>query len=269
MKGLFAVVMWLVIAVLGEGTSLAAPNPTVGNGTADELRSSVLSLDKVIRNTIKTISAHSATSLLTPQETKELKEFALYLQTRVVIYCEQLASQFPEQSMHGLPCPSFQMPLGSNLTLPPPAATDEEELDNLEQQLAESMGAFDEMLLAEETRIAGHRPKVSGRDIPDTGGHGQLQGSVQQEKQAGGSDGERSRHSGTVEAASGQDDTSVGAGSGQGQPPSVSHDGTQGKLVIDDDIVARQLREAAEKEQDPQLKEKLWQEYWKYKGKKM
>jgi hypothetical protein len=34
----------------------------------------------------------------------------------------------------------------------------------------------------------------------------------------------------------------------------------------DDDIVARQLREAAERETDPELKEKLWQEYDKYKA---
>jgi hypothetical protein len=34
----------------------------------------------------------------------------------------------------------------------------------------------------------------------------------------------------------------------------------------DDDIVARQLREAAERETDPVLKEKLWQEYDKYKA---
>ena len=33
----------------------------------------------------------------------------------------------------------------------------------------------------------------------------------------------------------------------------------------DDDVVARQLREAAEKEQDPELREKLWEEYRKYK----
>ena len=31
------------------------------------------------------------------------------------------------------------------------------------------------------------------------------------------------------------------------------------------DVVARQLREAAEKEKDPVLKEKLWEEYRKYK----
>jgi hypothetical protein len=34
----------------------------------------------------------------------------------------------------------------------------------------------------------------------------------------------------------------------------------------DDDIIARQLREAAEKETDPILKKKLWEEYRKYKG---
>ena len=33
----------------------------------------------------------------------------------------------------------------------------------------------------------------------------------------------------------------------------------------DDDVVARQLREAAEKEQDPELREKLWEEYRNYK----
>ena len=33
----------------------------------------------------------------------------------------------------------------------------------------------------------------------------------------------------------------------------------------DDDIVARQLREAAQAERDPQLREKLWQEYCTYK----
>ncbi len=34
----------------------------------------------------------------------------------------------------------------------------------------------------------------------------------------------------------------------------------------DDDIVSRQLREAAERETDPVLRDKLWEEYRKYKG---
>jgi hypothetical protein len=34
----------------------------------------------------------------------------------------------------------------------------------------------------------------------------------------------------------------------------------------DDDIIARQLREAAMQETDPELREKLWDEYRRYKG---
>jgi hypothetical protein len=34
----------------------------------------------------------------------------------------------------------------------------------------------------------------------------------------------------------------------------------------DDDIVARQLREAAMEEDDPELREKLWDEYRSYKS---
>ena len=45
---------------------------------------------------------------------------------------------------------------------------------------------------------------------------------------------------------------------GSGAPPDTP-DGS------DDDVVARQLREAAEKETDPVLKKKLWEEYRKYK----
>jgi hypothetical protein len=34
----------------------------------------------------------------------------------------------------------------------------------------------------------------------------------------------------------------------------------------DDDVVARQLREAALSEKDPAIREKLWDEYRRYKG---
>jgi hypothetical protein len=37
-------------------------------------------------------------------------------------------------------------------------------------------------------------------------------------------------------------------------------------VLVDDDIIARQLREAALTEEDPALRERLWEEYRKYKG---
>ena len=40
----------------------------------------------------------------------------------------------------------------------------------------------------------------------------------------------------------------------------------QSKEFDNDDVVARQIREAAESETDPELKEKLWAEYRKYKA---
>lgn len=271
MKIVFAVVIFLSVMILGGGSSWSALVTGTGNGAADDLRSSVLSLDKVIRDTMKTINENPRTTLLTPQETRELTAFALYLQTRVVLYCEQLASQFPLQAVDDLPCPPPHSPVGFGLTLPPPAATGKEEVDNLEQQLAESMGAFDEMLLAEETRIASHRPNSSERERGDMGGQGVAQRGVYPEKDATKGDKGRGGREKTGEVAGGQDKDAAGVGqvADQGRTPSVSNKGAPGKLVIDDDIVARQLREAAEKEQDPQLKEKLWQEYWKYKGKKM
>ena len=48
-------------------------------------------------------------------------------------------------------------------------------------------------------------------------------------------------------------------GSGPSEVPAGIPDGR------DDDIVARQLREAAMKEMDPELRERLWEEYRKYK----
>jgi hypothetical protein len=37
-------------------------------------------------------------------------------------------------------------------------------------------------------------------------------------------------------------------------------------ILVDDDIIARQLREAALAEDDPVLRERLWEEYRKYSG---
>lgn len=37
-------------------------------------------------------------------------------------------------------------------------------------------------------------------------------------------------------------------------------------ITVDDDIISRQLREAALAEEDPELRERLWEEYRKYNG---
>lgn len=52
----------------------------------------------------------------------------------------------------------------------------------------------------------------------------------------------------------------VGGGDAGAPVPDDVGDGS------DDDIVARQLREAAMAEEDPELRERLWQEYRDYKA---
>lgn len=65
----------------------------------------------------------------------------------------------------------------------------------------------------------------------------------------------------TVSNPDGEDSELNGSGaSGSGSVPADITDGS------DDDIVARQIREAAMKEKDPVLKDKLWDEYRKYKN---
>ncbi|MDH4029829.1 MAG: hypothetical protein OEU49_03160, partial [Chromatiales bacterium] len=69
-----------------------------------------------------------------------------------------------------------------------------------------------------------------------------------------------------------QQQPSTGAGEST-RPSNTSGPGGVGGSVPedvgdgrDDDIVARQLREAAQKEPDPELREKLWEEYRAYKN---
>ncbi len=75
-------------------------------------------------------------------------------------------------------------------------------------------------------------------------------------------------------AGSGTPSTSSGPGgtttAGMGTPgPAPKYPAPAGTPEgVDDDVVAKQLREAAETEKDPALRAKLWEEYNKYKGRK-
>ena len=75
-----------------------------------------------------------------------------------------------------------------------------------------------------------------------------------------GETGQQGRRSGQ----SPKDGTGKGQGQGRGKgKPDGAPPGTPGG--DDDDVIARQLREAAENETDPALRAKLWDEYRRYK----
>ncbi len=178
----------------------------------------------------------------------------------------QVAEDCVALSAAGLPAPSG---LGCPSQPPPmlaPAAIDQggeqttdEQIASLDAELLSGLGEFDEMLLREQDRVRAAAPMT---DAAGGGGAGDA-GTGEGLDGADGADGEAGAE---AEGDSGADASQgEGAGTGaqrqggrRGVPPDIP-DGS------DDDVVARQLREAAEKETDPELKKKLWEEYRKYK----
>lgn len=126
-----------------------------------------------------------------------------------------------------------------------PEMTEADELRALERELTSSLSEFDEMLLQEmqkATEQSGGSPAQGSAGLQAAGRSGD--GSEVTEEQV---DVPQRPTSGTTSTGPTRD-----------LPPDIP-DGR------DDDIVARQIREAAEKETDPVLREKLWEEYRKYK----
>lgn len=178
--------------------------------------------------------------------------------------------------------------------------TDDEKIALLDAELGNSLSGFDEQLLREQQEIAAKsRPSTTGDDAenndgaPGGGAEGESEnqgensaaeaegedgksgGETPEGKSATGSTSEQSGETGETgeeadrgkpgsESDGGSDQVASAGGPGSeagpaGTPPDIG----DGK---DDDIVARQLREAAESEPDPELREKLWDEYRRYKS---
>jgi hypothetical protein len=154
------------------------------------------------------------------------------------------------------------------------------EVAALDRQLNESLAAFDEKLLNEmeniRTSSAGRMRSLAeeaaaaSKRIHEN--NAAAEGSSQEASGSQGTEGSnKAKQSGGERTETGETTTAGGTDrhdrsqpgykqnlpSSERQPEEVS---TQ-----DDDIVARQLREAAEKETDPELKAKLWKEYEEYK----
>jgi len=169
-----------------------------------------------------------------------------------------------------------------------PSIPEEQVVDKvtvLDRQLDRSLAEFDEMLLeeldliqtksseklqdlAQEAAVAAQRLRDKGIEI-DTDSKAETADSRQDsseepketEKEKSGLEAGKENNS-----EEGRDDTTL-------TDKDKSREGAEGSQrhpknrydPEDDDIVARQLREAAEKESDPELKEKLWKEYEQYK----
>jgi len=133
--------------------------------------------------------------------------------------------------------------------------TSAERVAILDRQLEESTRDFDGIIYDEEQR---QREADRARTTQTS------ESSAQTNTAA-----EESTFGGSV-ASTGSSSVGGGIGGSRGNAPPT--DGAKypppGDIPAgnDDDVVARQLREAAMREADPEVREKLWDEYRKYKG---
>lgn len=145
----------------------------------------------------------------------------------------------------------------------PGVLTSGEQVAILDGELERGMGEFDAMILEQQTARR-RAQREQGRQEPvqtaSAGGVIAAQG------------GKESGQEGGFGRATGSGSYSVGGGMGgvgAGRvPPDTAKYPPPADIPSgnDDDVVARQLREAAMREADPAVREKLWAEYRKYKG---
>ena len=125
----------------------------------------------------------------------------------------------------------------------------------LDRQLEASTGVFDAIIREEQRQQRSSRREQSSQS-QSSGGSGT-------ESSSGG----RNPYEASDEGGYGSVGGGIGGRSG-GAPenPAVYEAPDDIPSGNDDDIVARQLREAAMREADPEVREALWNEYRKYKG---
>ncbi len=259
-----------------------APPSYAGDPSLDSIRKSITALESARQTALHELEE----ATMPASEVSDYKDFVVYLNTRIVNYCLDLAERGGASTLDGLPCPKTPAMVGSSETAPSDdsifyttsadfggAKSQAEETAELEGAFLSSLGDFDDSLLKEEEKVAARVPsqRESGSSSASgssgqTGGTGETESaeSSASEEQGEGTTGDQGR-----EGQEGTTRDSTGRSGSQGSGVEQSTYGAPGGNLPppeDDDIVARQLREAAEKEPDPELKKKLWEEYWKYKG---
>jgi hypothetical protein len=150
--------------------------------------------------------------------------------------------------------------------------TDEERTGTLDAELDASLGDFDEMLLREQEQLvdkARTAEAAGGSGAGGTAGAQSYAGDAGAASETFSARGDTGAGAPDAADAAETDEGPVAAAGGYSKTPrQEGRSPAPGDIPDggDDDIVARQLREAAENETDPALREKLWDEYRKYKN---
>lgn len=174
------------------------------------------------------------------------------------------------QALDGLPCPgrgSDSQDSLSRLLENDDPLTGEEEAAGIEADFQASLGQFDDYLLKEQDEVRQRIPKQREKPSVTAMTDPRFRYPTNDEtiKKSTGAAGQGGTETATRTQTGGRSaDKSSGAGSTR-PTRTLPSSGTKEFPESDDDIVAKQLREAAEQETDPEIKARLWEEYYQYK----
>jgi hypothetical protein len=294
---LYATIMLLLLSIVMDAAATSIVSSEKG------LQQSVIALDRARHRAVHDLAEKKQNAALEEKQQQDYEKFIIFLTVKIGEYCQQLRNEVGEAAVEDLPCSEGNQAFGA--VQAGSVQTSEEQVAELESLLVDSLEQFDDKLLKEEERLAARQPKdrETGYGYGDsqdrdsggkTAGAGQTSGQGSESSQSTGLEGTAGQDSqdsetvgtrsaqgtGGLATGTGEEGTATtgkGAGSGEGAGPPVEEGGAEqsagsisqsGKVELetgDDDVVARQLREAAERETDPELKKKLWEEYRKYK----
>lgn len=150
------------------------------------------------------------------------------------------------------------------------AATSQEQVAVLDEELDGAMRQYDDMILKERAYVLGRAAERGAEGQMENVEEGELyddvlaDGDGSQNESPPGAPGEEQGVGDGGTVTTGERGAAV-PGDGRRRPSEAFPPPDDIPSGNDDDVVARQIREAAMYEKDPELREKLWEEYRKYK----
>jgi len=217
------------------------------------------------------------------KEINETSIFINYLSYQIKNYCSQIYNKYGSNALTDMPCHLMAEKIAEQTSaiyeeIEKEIETSEEQIANLDNEFMNSLGDFDEMLLIEDEMIASQSRKSDSSSMNGGGQPGSDSSSSSNSNKNtnnSNSNSEKSPQSSQQKkdqnsAEKTQTKTTNSSSSAKGNQGRSSKEKSKRRRKldeIDDDIVARQLKEAAEKETDTELKKRLWDEYYKYKQK--
>lgn len=252
-----AALLWLAIA--------ATPGHADPRSELAQARHDLAVSEQVLARVTERIEVARSDAATAPEQRQRLDEYLARVRELVTFNRERVRNL--AQTVGALPAGTTSA--GPGVAKTPMVATDAEEVAALEAKLGGSLAEFDQLLL-DEARRARTRGAMGGSGSP--GGSGGVAAGENLSKGSGAG----SKAPGVADPGNGKaaPQRSAGEPGLPGGRIEGSDPGTAGATAVrppdvgdgsDDDVVARQIRKAAESEPDPELRQKLWDEYRKYK----